>query len=198
MKFIQKICVITPTIQGRENLLSATIKSIKNQTYKDFIHVACGDGPSKISQEICQKENIIWTEVKKEGKWGFNCRNHVIENYDAEYYMFLDDDNIYNSNCLEEVSKRFPAEFISFKINWVARWLNKRIEIPNNEEVIEGQFDMMNMCVSSKIAKQIKFQPIYEQDFLFANEAYKLAVSNCFINEVLGKYDWSYELKNGK
>ena len=205
-------CICTPTIRGRTRLLRAAMESVKAQTFKDYIHVVCTDGEAPGAGELCAELGATFDSIPQMGNWGYGVRNHVVQKYDAKYFLFLDDDNIYKPECLQTLVE-FMAErmipqgayvgppFISFQIDWIARWLNPpcRWVIPWGPKVEKGNFDQMCLCIRSDIAKKVKFQPIYEQDFQFATEC--LAASGgevAFVPKVLGVYSWSWEQDGGK
>ena len=197
-------CVVTPTIPDREDLLRTAIRSVKEQTFKDFVHVVCGDGPSPESEKIAKEEGATWTSIPKAGNWGFGCRNHVVKGWDAEYFMFLDDDNVYKPNCLETVERTIRRErekdgknppFVAMQIDWIARWMKptQRWVIPGEPRVEKGYYDQMCSVVRADIAKSIDFKPSYEQDFEFATECLAKSGKMVLIKEVLGIYSWNWE-----
>ena len=200
-----RFCVVTPTIPGRGRLLRAAIRSVKEQTFKDRIHVVCGDGDNPEGEAITKEEGAIWTSIPKAGNWGYGCRNHVVANWAADYFMFLDDDNIYKPECMQEVQAAMMAElerhggtsnppFMAIQIDWIARWLRppQRWVIPGEPKVEKGYYDQMCSVIRSDIAKSIQFKPIYEQDFQFATECLAKAGEMVLIRKVLGVYSWSW------
>lgn len=193
-------CIVTPTVQGRRRLLKAAIDSVKAQTYKNYMHVVCADGDAPESEALCKDEGVIFDKIEKMGNWGYGVRNHVVQKYDADYFMFLDDDNIYKPECLDVLSKELGPPFISFQIDFIARWMTptQRWNIPWGPEITKGNFDQMCMCIRSEVAKQVQFQKIYEQDFQYATDCAKIAGSVRFVPKVLGVYSWSWEQDNGK
>jgi glycosyltransferase involved in cell wall biosynthesis len=190
-------CIVTPTIPGREELLREAIRSVKSQTFRDYIHVVCGDGPSPSSEAVCAEEGATWDCLpEKAGYWGYACRNHVLQKYDADYFMFLDDDNVYKPDCLEEVSKHVGPPFIAIQIDFIARWMKPpaRWVMPGEPRVEMGYFDQMNQVIRSDIAKKVKFNTKYEHDFDYASECLALSGGEMvLIRKVLGVYSWSWE-----
>ena len=205
-------CVVTPTIPGRARLLRAAIRSVKAQTFKDYVHVVCGDGDNPEGEAVTREEGATWTSIPKAGGWGHGCRNHVVANWDANYFMFLDDDNVYKPECMEEVAKAAADNvlklgrigilppFLAIQIDWIARWLKppQRWVIPGEPKVEKGYYDQMCSVIRSDIAKKVRFKNTYEQDFEFATECLALAGNMILVRKVLGVYSWSWEEDHAK
>jgi glycosyltransferase involved in cell wall biosynthesis len=197
-----KFCVVTPTIPGRARLLRAAIRSVKAQTFKDYLHVVCGDGDNPEGEAIAREEGATWTSIPKAGGWGYGCRNHVVANWEADYFMFLDDDNVYKPECLKEVNEASVGNppFLAIQIDWIARWLKppQRWVIPGEPKVEKGYYDQMCSIIRSDVAKKVRFKNTYEQDFEFATECLALAGNMTLIRKVLGVYSWSWEEDHAK
>lgn len=88
-------CVI-PT-KNRSGLLSEAIKSIVNQTYKDWELIIVDDGSTDNTYEVCKDFSDIDSRIKyfkNPGKGGAAARNYGISKSAGEYIAFLDDDDI--------------------------------------------------------------------------------------------------------
>ena len=105
---MKKVSVIIPTYNRFKYLLN-TIKSIKEQTYKNFEIIVINDcSTQKEYYEYNWEKNdviIINLEENSKKKFGFACigyvRNQGIEIATGHYIAFCDDDDIWFPNKLE-------------------------------------------------------------------------------------------------
>jgi len=186
MELAMHFCVVTPTIPGREAKLARAIDSVKGQTFKDHVHVVCGDGPSLGSEEVARQAGATWTCIPKQGAWGWACRNHVIENYDAEYFLFLDDDNQLFPDCLAELYGCAGRDFILYKI-YFNGFGHENLVLPKTPAIVRSEFDTLNMCISARVARQVKWRPIYEQDYHYAIDCMRVQKRGLvYLDKVLG------------
>tara|TARA_B100000029_G_scaffold74570_1_gene66416 strand:- start:2076 stop:2837 length:762 start_codon:yes stop_codon:yes gene_type:complete len=99
-----KVEIILPNYNS-ENYLEETIKSVLNQTFKDW-RLTIIDGNSNIeTQKILEKYNsykrINIVKLKKNKKAGF-CRNLAIRNSESDYIAFIDSDDIWEKEKLSK------------------------------------------------------------------------------------------------
>ena len=92
----EKISVIIPTY-NRGNLISNSIKSVLNQTYKNLEVIVVDDGSTDNTKKVVDKfkdERIKYIRLE-ENKGGSNARNVGIQNSKGKYLSFQDSDDIY-------------------------------------------------------------------------------------------------------
>jgi len=90
-----KVSVIIPT-RNRANLLSRAIKSVLNQTFRNFeliiVDDESTDNTKKVVKNFQKKDSRIKYIFLKNHKGVARARNTGIKNSKGEYIAFLDDD----------------------------------------------------------------------------------------------------------
>jgi len=118
-----KVSIITPLF-NRQDLVSETWESIKNQTYTDWewivVDDGSNDGGAEYIREIATKENRVKLFYRRDGKKGpSRCRNIGVEKSTGYYLVFLDADDLLADFCLEErisfMEKKVNLDFSIFK-----------------------------------------------------------------------------------
>ena len=97
------ISVIVP-IYNSEKYLEECIKSILNQSYRDFELLLIDDGSKDSSGEICKRYELKDTRVKYVHKTNggvSSARNEGIKLATGKYIAFVDSDDIVKDNMLE-------------------------------------------------------------------------------------------------
>lgn len=136
MKKINKVTVIIPTYKRPERLEIA-INSLVNQTYKNLQIIVVDDNDSetiyrKKTEQIMKKykNNKKIDYIKHDyNKNGAAARNTGIRYSDGEYVCFLDDDDLYYSNKIEEQVK-FLKKYNCFQA--VYCWRKQRGKVIKN------------------------------------------------------------------
>ena len=109
---MSKVSIVTVTL-NRDSLKQAC-ESVDNQTFKDYHHYVLGDGilPTEYPSE--KRSTLGFSTALGAKEPGANMPNGTpnpllrwsIKNLDlGEYLCFLDDDNVYKNNYLEEMVK---------------------------------------------------------------------------------------------
>ena len=102
-----KVSVIIPTF-NRSNLISRAIKSVLNQTFKDFELIVVDDGSTDNTEELVQSfhdTRIIYIKQKNQGP--ASARNTGILKSRGEYIAFLDSDDEWVPSKLKNQIKLF-------------------------------------------------------------------------------------------
>jgi len=104
------VSVIVPTY-NRANLVSETVKSILNQTYKYFELIVVDDGSTDNTEEVIKKFNDKRIKYIKIDNWGGPAkpRNTGIKKARGEYIAFCDDDDMWLPEKLERQIKAFQV-----------------------------------------------------------------------------------------
>ena len=96
------------------NFLSECIESVLNQTYQNFEIIIVDDGSSDNSKEIIEKytkkDERIKTIFKKNGGQA-SAFNEGIKHCEGEIISFLDSDDLFKENKLEEIVKVFKEGY---------------------------------------------------------------------------------------
>ena len=120
-----KVAVITPTIGTKH--LKQNLESVMNQTYKNMIHFIVVDGPQYMERAhtILEEVNNQSREVifLPENTGHSNYNGHRIYGaapylINADYVMFLDEDNWINSSHVEDLVK------VADKTDWAFSFRN--------------------------------------------------------------------------
>ena len=101
------ISVIVP-VYNVENVLEDCINSLLAQTFKDFEVIFVDDGSEDNSLNILRKYEDIdprITVLQQENKFAGVARNYAITKATGNYLIFLDSDDLFESNLLEEMHK---------------------------------------------------------------------------------------------
>jgi glycosyltransferase involved in cell wall biosynthesis len=101
---MSKFSIIIPTYNRKDLLKERALKSLLNQTYKDFEVIVINDGGDDVS-DVIEEYKDKGLDIKyisyKENKGPSYARNRGIEIAQGEWIGFLDDDDEYLNNTLE-------------------------------------------------------------------------------------------------
>ena len=125
-----KFIIITPTYPSRGKKLASAIASVRSQLFTDFLHVVVGDGPTPEAEKTCIELNhprLVYDQAP-EHRGQANCINYVLDKYEGERYLFLDDDNILLPKCLETIQennqdKAVVVHKVLFYNKWTSQWI---------------------------------------------------------------------------
>jgi len=99
------VSIIMPT-WNRGYVIGEAIASVLDQTYSNWELLVCDDASSDNTQEVIESFNdqrISYSKLKKTN--GAVARNHGLRAAAGDIYAFLDSDNIWSPNYLEEIVK---------------------------------------------------------------------------------------------
>ena len=161
-----KVSIIIPTY-NRANLLSRAIKSVLNQTFKDFELIIVDDGSTDNTKQVVEKFQKEDSRIKY--IWQENSgaparpKNTGIKNAKGNYIAFLDDDDEWLPEKLEKQLKLFESSsnlgFVGCNIlvtNNKNKKSSKVYKMPTYSESIffeklfEGNFILTSSCVVIK------------------------------------------------
>lgn len=101
------ISVIIP-VYNVENYLNQCVDSVLNQRFKDIEVILVDDGSKDSSGQICddyKKRDPRVKVIHKENGGLSDARNIGIRVCSSEYILFLDSDDYWKENCLEDIAK---------------------------------------------------------------------------------------------
>ena len=103
MKLGPLVSVVVATY-NRADLISETLDSILNQTYKIFELIVVDDGSSDNTEEIVKNYSDSRLKYIKTDNWGGPARprNIGIRESKGEYIAFCDNDDLWEKNKLEK------------------------------------------------------------------------------------------------
>ncbi len=100
--------VVIPTFNRAEKLRKA-LQSLSDQTYRDFEVLVCDDGSTDYTVEVLQSfQKVLNLKHLFEENWGGPARprNRGVQAAKGEWICFLDSDDWWYPNKLEEVAKK--------------------------------------------------------------------------------------------
>ena len=100
----KKISIILPVYNCKDTI-KETIESVLMQSFKNFELIIVNDGSTDETLEICKQykenTNIKLFDIKNSGP--SHARNFAIDKSLGEYIMFIDSDDLYYNNTVEEM-----------------------------------------------------------------------------------------------
>ena len=159
---MSRVSIVTVTL-NRDSLKQAC-ESVDKQTYKDYHHFVLGDGILPTEYPNKQRSTLGFSSSLGAKEPGANMPNGTpnpllrwaIKNLDlGEYLCFLDDDNIYQENYLEEMVKVLEEDKSIGLVLCGAEDLRYNQNIDGYPEL--GRCDNSAFMVRSEIAKSIEF-----------------------------------------
>ncbi|MEG9326625.1 Glycosyltransferase involved in cell wall bisynthesis [Salinimicrobium catena] len=113
---IDLISVIIPTY-NRHHIILDAIKSVENQTYKNWELIVVDDCSTDQTQELLEGRKGLKFIKLPENKGNAGARNEGVKNASGKYIVFLDSDDQMEVNCLElfsELLKNKPETKFAF------------------------------------------------------------------------------------
>ena len=159
---MSKVSIVTVTL-NRPSLKQAC-ESVDRQTYKNYHHYVLGDGILPTEYENPQRSSLGFSVALGAKEPGANMPNGTpnpllrwaIKNLDlGDYLCFLDDDNIYKDNYLEEMVKVLDENPDVGLVLCGAEDLRYEQNIDGYPEL--GRCDNSAFMVRREIAKSIEF-----------------------------------------
>ena len=145
--------IIMPTY-NRGYIIETAIDSLKEQTYKNFELIIIDDGSDDNTEEIVQQiRGIEIVYIKyRENKGASFARNLGMKYARGDFFSFLDSDNVYTTNSLENRMRALNEgyEFV-FGQAEIHRWERVRI-VPEN---VGNSFEKIDDIIQSSIRKNI-------------------------------------------
>lgn len=119
-----KISIIIP-VYNTGRILNRTINSVLKQSFKDFELLLINDGSNsetvKICEELLKKDKRIKL-INKDNGGLCSARNLGIQKANGEYITFLDHDDEYEENLLEDnykLANKYNADIIKFGYKYI-------------------------------------------------------------------------------
>ena len=205
---MEKVSIILPTYNS-DSVLKNAIESVKYQTYENWELLIIENGKKGQAEEIIKKINdnrikYIYQEVANVSE----ARNTGLNNASGEYIAFLDSDDKYGKDFLENMIKNISINKTQLVTCGYKRVYDKKqilikqcknIENTTNikeylETLKENYLfnELWNKMYISKIIKEnnIRFNPKYEigENFLFNLDNIKYIEKASYINNTLYIY----------
>lgn len=175
------VSIIVPSYNS-EKFISQTISSVISQTYPYWELLICDDCSTdntfEIIREYSQKDNRIHSfQTPKNSGSPSLPRNICIENSKGRYLAFLDSDDIWLPNKLEEQCAFLEANGYSFvysdyeKMSWNGRRSNriiKAIDVSSYWNILESNYiPCLTVLMRREIVSNIRFKNLPKEDYIF-------------------------------
>lgn len=208
------VSIIMP-VYNKEKYLYKSIKSILNQTYKNFELIIVNDGSTDNSSWICHKfeqEDSRIRVIDIENNGVSNARNIGLKNANGQYVQFIDGDDYIDELMLEDLvnlSEKYNTDIIITAIKKIDLKSKKSIEVVLPFSGLKSVDDMMDNfaqvqketgiygCVSNKFIRKsiidehdLKFDKKLwlAEDLDFYLELYKYVTNVYFCNKAYYYY----------
>lgn len=211
-----KISIIVP-VYNVEEYLPRCLNSLINQTYKDIEIICINDGSQDNSMQILEdyrkKDNRIKI-ISQDNQGPSMARNAGIDKAEGEYILFIDSDDVLNTNAckilINEINKHKNIDIIWFQFTCIFNNGHKRYPRRlliqqydyNVYDNISGTFNLSNTIYA--------WDKLYNSEFIKNNKLYfpvnikifedAVFITNCFLYNpyiiVLNKYLYNYSWRD--
>ena len=196
------VSVITPAYNA-EKYIKDTIESVIAQTYTNWemiiVDDASVDNTVNIINYYQQKDKRIKLIALKKNHGVANARNTAIENAKGQYVAFLDADDFWENNKLQEQIKFMQDNNIAFsyhayKLFDLSKQKQKTMLVPkqlNYQELLKGNTtgSCLTVCLDRKVVSDIYFPKEKHEDYIcWLNILKQYNLIAFGINKILGTY----------
>lgn len=198
------ISVIVP-VYNVEEYLEECLESIRNQTYQDIEVILVNDGSTDTSKEICKrfcKVDSRFRLINQENQGQSVARNRGVKESIGEYIMFVDSDDVINTNVLEVllpymktdvdmVESRLTInkeEFNLTKPSTIAFEGNSKKAILNCIAIKEVKFCAFTKLYRREIVEKIPFLEGYIYEDVFTGINYLKYIRKIIVVDFIGYY----------
>lgn len=195
------VSIIIPVYQA-EKYIQETIKTIKQQTYKNWEAIFVDDGCTDNSTEIIKKEKSDKIKLIKlqQNKGPAFARNKGIDICNGKYICFLDADDLWAKDKIEKQVKFMKEKNCAFSytayyyITSEGKKCSKKVEVPLKLNYKQALKDTRILTIGamfdiSKISKElIKMPDIELEDMATWWNILKHGYTAYGLNEVLAYY----------
>lgn len=167
-----KYSFIVPVYNG-EKYIDRCLKSLLNQTYKNYEIVVINDGSADNSIDILTKyekdyKNVVLLNIKNKGV--SNARNLGVSKISGDYFIFVDIDDYVDINMLDEINKIIRTRDTDLlKYNYY-KITNDAVKVndSNSFEVLTGEGAFINF-VNKKVPFDLTCIYTYKSEFFKKN-----------------------------
>ena len=139
---MKKVTIIVP-VYNVEKFIGKCIKSVLNQTYKNFELIIVNDGSPDNSLEICNYYNSLDDRIKiftKENGGLSSARNYGIEKASGDYICFIDSDDYIEKDFIKnllETALKSDSDIVICNYNRVFENKSNNAEIVTDYKISE-------------------------------------------------------------
>jgi glycosyltransferase involved in cell wall biosynthesis len=193
---------------NRAYILPETLASIVNQSFLDWEIIVVDDGSTDNTKEVIEnisKNNPKLNYIFQKNAERSAARNNGAKYAKGKYLLFLDSDDFYKPNHLENIHssillEKEPIALFFTNVIYLNQDIEEKPEIPVMKKGYEFEYLLLNpitpsrVCIHYKIFDDFKFDPeivIVEDLVLWVNIATKFPV--CQVNS----YTLMYRIHGG-
>lgn len=143
----QSITTVIIPLHNKENWITSTLESVKNQTYKNWECLIIDDGSTDqsrklVEQYIAKNPDYIWKYFYRKNVGQAATRNYGIANANGIYITFLDADDLWLPKKLEneisflEKNTQFDAVLSDYMIFNLSSRVNRVVKIRNTRKFL--------------------------------------------------------------
>lgn len=186
-----------------EKYIAEAIESVIKQTYKNWeliiVNDASTDDTEKIIKSCQEKDKRIKLISLSKNKGAANARNIAIQNAKGRYIAFLDADDYWEKEKLQEQIAFMENENITFsyhdyKLLNTAKNKEKHIKVPlklDYNQLLKGNTtgSCLTVCIDRKIVDKIYFPNEKHEDYIcWLNVLKNYDIEGYGLNKTLGTY----------
>lgn len=199
----EELCSVIMPAYNSEKYIDEAIESVIRQTYKNWeliiVNDASTDDTEKIIKSYQEKDKRIKLISLAENQGVANARNMAIQIAEGRYIAFLDADDYWEKEKLQEQIKFMKKNKISFsyhdyKLFNIANNKEKQIKVPsqlNYNELLKGNTtgSCLTVCIDRKIVDKICFPKERHEDYIcWLNILKNYDIEGYGLNKTLGTY----------
>lgn len=160
------VSVIMP-VYNAEKYLAMAIESVLNQSFEDFELILVDDGSKDKSLSFCEKYAAKDKRIKvvhQENKGICAARNRGLALASGEYVSFIDNDDVYLPDLLEEnyrLAKKYKADFLKYGNRYI-----KHRKFSTDNICSTGEIEEQKVWVISQSELAKSYQQINDEDWL--------------------------------
>ena len=198
------ISIIVP-VYNVESYLKECLESIRQQTFTDIEVILVNDGSNDGSREICERyceKDIRFRLINQENQGQSVARNRGFKESIGQYIMFVDSDDVINTNVLEVLLPYMKTdvdivecrltmkkeEFYLTKSSTIAFEGNSKEAILNCIEFKEVKFCAFTKLYRREIVEKIPFLEGYIYEDVFTGINYLKYIRKIIVVDFNGYY----------
>ena len=198
------ISIIVP-VYNVEEYLEECLESIRQQTFTDIEVILVNDGSTDGSREICERyceKDIRFRLINQENQGQSVARNRGFKESIGQYIMFVDSDDVINTNVLEVLLPYMKtdvdmvecrltinkADFNHTKPSRIAFEGNSKEAILNCIEFKEVKFCAFTKLYRREIVEKIPFLEGYIYEAVFTGINYLKYIRKIVVVDFIGYY----------
>ena len=183
--FNKMISIIVP-VYNVEEYLEECLESIRQQTFTDIEVILVNDGSTDGSREICERyceKDIRFRLINQENQGQSVARNRGFKESIGQYIMFVDSDDVINTNVLEVL-----LPYMKTDVDRIAFEGNSKEAILNCIEFKEVKFCAFTKLYRREIVEKIPFLEGYIYEDVFTGINYLKYIRKIVVVDFIGYY----------